>query len=188
MPFETLSGIPASIIAGEVVVWAETLSEYPGASYALSYKFAGTTPQDGFQQFSISGTESGSATYTFTTLTTYKPGTYQWEKQLVRSSDSAMAVIARGTLTIAANLAATPTTTFAASQVALLKTALAALNTTSNQSVSFNGQSYSKANISDYNKQLVYWQAQVIAEQAKIDALAGMQSGRIRTVFMPVDP
>ena len=182
--FDNLTALPATFNAGEVVTWVETLTDYPVASYAVAYKFSGVTPQDGFQQFSIAGTETSTATYTFATLATYKPGSYSWEKQVTQASPAAMRVVERGTVVITPNLAATPTTTFAAAQVALLQGALATLATSTNQSVSFNGQSFSRGNISDYRGQLVYWQAIVLAEQRAIDALTGKKFGRVAVQFV----
>jgi hypothetical protein len=171
--FDALTAIPSEITAGEAVAWTEDLADYPGASYAVAYRFAGQTPQDGFQQFAITGTETSTATYTFTTLTTYKPGTYNWQKVVTRSSDSVVRVIDEGTLTIKASLSATPTTTTAASMVTAIKTALATLAASTNETVDFNGQRFTRRNQQGLQSQLVYWEAQVLREQSKIDALSG---------------
>lgn len=184
--FDNLTAIPTSFVAGEAITWVETLTDYPIADYSVAYKFTGRTPLDGLQQFGITGTESGTATYTFTTLTTYKPGNYCWEKQITRASGSVMRVVERGDITVIPNAGTTPTETSAAEQVALLKTALAELNATTNTSVSFNGQSFAKANIGEYKSQLVYWQAQVKKEQDAYNALAGCGhvGGRIALEFV----
>jgi len=184
LAFTTLTSIPCDITQGEVVTWAETLTAYPCASYSVAYKFAGQTPQDGFQQFAIAGTESGAATYTFATPATPKPGAYSWEKQITLTAGSVMRVVERGSINVLPGLSVVPTVTFAAAQVALYKTVLARFAATDKQTVNFNGQSFTRFSIADYQKQLVYWQSQVIAEQAKIDALSGKLGGRIRAQFV----
>lgn len=176
--FDTLTAIPSSITAGEAVSWEETLSDYPGASYAVAYKFAGQTPQDGFVQFSITGTESETAKYTFTTATDLKPGSYNWEKQVTKAAGSVMRVIERGQLVVAANLATAPTTTTAATMVAAIKTALATLATSTTQSVNFNGQEFTRRDQSKLQLQLVYWESRVLFEQQRIAALSGTTTSR----------
>jgi hypothetical protein len=171
--FDTLTVIPSHVTAGEAVAWSESFSDYPGASYSILYKFAGQTPQDGWQSFSITGTESGTDTYTFTTATTYKPGVYQWERQVTRTSDSVMRVDGTGTLTVMANLATTPTTTTAQTMLTALETAITTLSTTVNASVSFNGQSFTKADMSRLLEQRTRLQAEVYRERQTVAALAG---------------
>lgn len=178
MVFDTLAAIPDAVTSGEAVSWAETLTDYPGASYSVAYKFAGQTPQDGWQTFSLSGAESGTATYTFTTGTSIKPGVYQWERQITRTGDSVMRVDATGSITVRANLATAPTTTTAATMLAALETAITTLSTTVNQSVSFNGQSYTKASMADLLAQRTRLQAEVYREKQAIAALSGMSDGR----------
>jgi hypothetical protein len=82
------------------------------------------------------------------------------------------------------NLAVTPTATYAQTMVTTLQTALSSLAASGNNSVSFNGQSYTRANIADYQKQLTYWQARVIKEQNDLAALRGTaNTGRVETRF-----
>lgn len=176
--FDTLTAIPDAITAGEAQAWAETLSDYPVASYAVAYKFAGQTPQDGWQTFAIAGAESATALYTFTFAATVKPGVYQWERQITRSSDSTMRTDAVGTLIVRANLATTPTTTTAQTMLTALEAAITTLSGTVNSSVSFNGQSYSKANLAELLAKRTMLQAEVYREREAIAALSGESSGR----------
>lgn len=186
--FDNLTALPASFAVGEIITWVETLTDYPGATHSIAYKFAGQTPLDGFQQFSIAGTETSTATYTFVTLTTYKPGIYTWEKQITLTSGSLMRVVECGQVVIQPNAATSMTTTTAATMVTTLETVLATFAASANQSVSFNGQSYSRGSISDYRNQLVFWKARVFAERRAWDALKCCGSGsggRIATEFLP---
>ena len=77
---------------------------------------------------------------------------------------------------------------FAQAQVARLETALAALTATTNSSVSFNGQSYSKADINTYNSLLTYWKAQVIAEQDKVNVLRGKGNQHLVSIRFTPQP
>lgn len=67
-----------------------------------------------------------------------------------------------------------------------LMAALAKLAGTTNQSVSFNGQSFSKGNLQIYRDQLVYWQARVIQEQEALTGARGgiVNDGRVQTEFV----
>ncbi len=185
--FDNLTTIPESFVAGEVVTWVETLDLYPGATHSVAYKFAGQTPMDGFQQFGITGTESATAVYTFATPSAPKPGIYTWDKQITLTSGSVMRSIECGKIIVRPNPATALTTTTAQTMVTTLETAIATLSASTNQSVSFNGQSYSKANINTYRSDLVYWQAQVIKERAALAALnccTPNNAGRVANSFL----
>ncbi len=82
-------------------------------------------------------------------------------------------------------ITATAVPSNAQNMVTLLEGALAKLATSQNQSVSFNGQSFSKANIATYREQLTYWKAIVIQEQQALTRLRGgvTNDGRVITVF-----
>ncbi len=176
--FDTLTGIPSEITQGEAVSWAENLTGYAIGSYSVAYVFNGNTPLDGNQKFTVTGAETGTITYTFTMPTSVKPGLYRWEKQITQTAGSLMRVACSGEMVIKPNLATTQTTTFAASQVALIEANLATLSASTNASVSFNGQSFTRANISDLQRHYATWKARVIAEQAALAALSGEPANR----------
>lgn len=90
---------PTQIVAGDFVQWwqKELAQDYPTAEYSL--KYIARTAENGGGEIEITATETGgyylvqvesSATATWTY------GTYQWQKEIIRSSDSARIVIARG--------------------------------------------------------------------------------------------
>ena len=92
----------------------------------------------------------------------------------------------QGTINVLANLSATATPSFAQAQVTRLQTILAEFSATTKQSVSFNGQSFSRAAIKDYQEQLTYWQATVNRETAADNAARGSTtSNRITLSFVP---
>jgi hypothetical protein len=97
---------PAAFIAGDFVTWKRTDlgTDYPPASYALSYKarLEGT----GSTVISITASESGS-TYlvelSSVTTAAYTAGVYHWQAYITRTSDSARITLDEGTFTVEAN-------------------------------------------------------------------------------------
>lgn len=186
--FDAPTSIPCFITAGEAVTWTEFIPDYTSATYGVSYLFAGTTPQDGFQQFIITGSGSGTS-WTFATATSYKPGIYYWEKKITRTSDSVIRVIETGQITIRPSFSAVPTVTSAAAMLTALNTAITTLTTTVNQSVSFNGQSYTKASLADLLGQRTRLQAEVYRENQAAAALNGVSANpRVAVRFVPNQP
>lgn len=188
--FDTLAAIPCRFTQGEAVAWAETLTDYPVASYAVAYNFnAPTTPLDGVQAFAIVGAETLTDTYTFTTPTSVKPGIYNWQKEITKTAGSVKRYVCAGTITVCPSDSVVQTITTEAAQVTALQTVISEFATTSRSSVSFNGQSFSRASIAEYQKSLAYLQARVIAQQRALAALCGCPPvnaiGRIVTRFAP---
>lgn len=184
--FDTLTSIPSEITSGTTVVWAETQSLYPQPDYTIAYKFqALDTPVDGYESFAIASSGSGSAwTFTIASTTAPKPGRYTWQQIVTRVSPAAVAVLATGCMTVKQNLATAPTTTAAETRVATLTTAIATLCASTNQSVSFNGQSFTKQNLQQYRNELVAAQAEVRGEKAALAAINGKPaSGAVTTIF-----
>jgi len=103
-----------------------------------------------------------------------------------RISDSAVEYGNAQTTVVLPAITATATPSTAQAMVTLLTAALARLAASKNASVSFNGQSFTKANISTYRDQLTYWQAIVIQEQEELTMLRGGRTndGRIQTEFV----
>ena len=65
---------------------------------------------------------------------------------------------------------------------------MASFAATDKQTVNFNGQSFTRYAIADYQKQLVYFQAAVIREQQTQAALRGeVSGGRVALDFIAAD-
>jgi len=75
-------------------------------------------------------------------------------------------------------LAADPVS-YAQQQVKLLQTVIAAFNTSSHNIVNFNGQSFTRGSVSEYQKQLVYYEARVIRENRAVEAARGIAPRRV---------
>lgn len=105
-------------------------------------------------------------------------GRYTWGEVFTSIADATEKAVGRdGLLNVLPGISATAMPTPAQNIVTLLQTVLAKFATSGNVMVSFNGQSFTRANMAEYQKQLVYWQARVIAEQARINALRGNRAG-----------
>ncbi len=175
MPFTTLAGIPGSFTSGESIVWTDTLPDYPTGTYTVAYNFAAHwTPVDGYESFTVSGTGVGTVwTFTMPTSTPPKAGKYAWQKLVTRVSDSLKAQLTSGVITVIPNLSTAPTTSTAATQLAAIQTAITTLTSGSAQSVSFNGQSFTKKDLSKLLDDRTRLEAQVIRENRLLAALAG---------------
>lgn len=87
--------------------------------------------------------------------------------------------------TVLEAITATSTPSSAQTMLAALETAIKKLSGTVNQSVSFNGQSYSKGDLAKLLKERVRLQAEILADQRSALAARGgiVNDGRIQTVF-----
>lgn len=170
---------------GDTVVVTQQLPASAGAAVTLWMGLEGDTAAP----TSTAGTEAPSGTFTFTLSNTataaLAPGKYRWTMVAVKSG--ATSTPAEGITYALPNPAVAQSPTQAQAMVALYLGVIQKFAGTVNQTVTFNGQSYTRANIKDYQEQLTFWQARVIADQAAIDRLrGGRDAGRIQTRFAPV--
>lgn len=99
---------PTELVVGDRWQWKRTnlASDYPTASYALSY----TLRLEGADaaKIDIAASESGDdylVEVPHSTTSGYAPGRYHWQAYITRSSDNARVAIAAGIVTIKANRA-----------------------------------------------------------------------------------
>lgn len=99
---------PTELVAGDRWMWKRTDlgSDYPPASYALSYslRLEGATAAE----IEITASESGSdylVEVAHTATAGYTPGRYHWQAYITRSSDSARIVIGTGIIEVKPNRA-----------------------------------------------------------------------------------
>lgn len=185
MGIQTLTGIPKSFTAGDTVLFTENFTDFPNDTWTakLWLNLGSGAPT------STTATVSGS-NYLFTLANTYtanlSPAQYEYNIVVTNAGASQTAVAKKGLISVLPNYAVAQTPTFAEAQVALLQTVLAEFNATTRASVSFNGQSFSRASISEYQKQLLYWEARVLQERAKTNALRGTPDNHlVGTRFIP---
>lgn len=180
---DPLAGIPMQFEAGDTLTFTEAFADYSVATYVatlvLNNRVAAAT--------TITATTSG-ALFLFalsaTVTAAITAGAYTYA--IYATSGATRYTAKQGTINVLANLTATATPSFAQAQVTRLQTILAEFSATTKQSVSFNGQSFSRAAIKDYNEQLTYWQATVNRETAADNAARGSTtSNRITLSFVP---
>ena len=99
---------PTQIVAGDFVQWwqKELAQDYSTSLYSLKY-YARTTDNGG-GQIEITASETGGEyliQVASTVTAAYTPGTYQWQKEIIRTSDSARIVISRGQFTVTNSMA-----------------------------------------------------------------------------------
>lgn len=181
---ETTAGVPSSIESGNEYHFTLHYPDFaPGTWTAAFVMVNGTgTPS------STAATTSGSnflVTLTSAVTAALAPGDYQYAVYVTSSSQRATAET--GLITILPNLAVARTPTFAEAQVTLLETVISTFSGTDKRMVDFNGQKFERADVSQYQQQLVYWQSRVIAEQQRLAAQRGEHTGgRIDPQFIPV--
>jgi hypothetical protein len=184
MAVETLIGIPDSFESGDTVIFTETFSDFPATAWtaALYLTRAGATTIT-----SAAAAIGSSFTFTLSNAVTAAIAAGYWGYAIyaTETATTQRATAKTGIVAVLQNLAVTPTATNAQTMVTTLETALASLAASNSVSVSFNGQSFTRANITDYQRQLVYWQSRVIKEQNDLAALRGTaSSGRVETRFV----
>lgn len=185
MSLATLTGLPRQLAAGDTTLWTENFTDYPVGTWTAKF----VLNMGSAQPITLDATTSGSDfLFTLPRLTSagIPPGDYEFA---IYVTDGTQRTTAKtGTVSVLPDLAQGIAPTFAEKQVTNLEGAIATLNASTSQSVSFNGQSFTRQNLADYQKQLTYWQARVIAEQAKLAAQRGAgDPGRIQTQFYPQD-
>jgi hypothetical protein len=101
-------GEPMDVVAGDTWTWkrSDLASDYPVASYQLSYALKRETSSDA--PTVIVAAESGSeyqVTIAAATTAGLTPGQWRWDAYMTRSSDSARVRVGWGRLTVNANAA-----------------------------------------------------------------------------------
>lgn len=180
----TQTCVPLTIEAGTTVRFTVSNASYPATAWTLAFVLNNgvDTP------LTVAATASGS---TYAVVLTAEqtlaltPGRYTWgEIYTAVSPATEKAVGDNGSLDVLASIATVATPTAAQAMVTLLKGALQKFAVTDLVSFSSTGHSFTRANIAEYQKQLVFWEARVIAEQNRASALRGNgQSGAVGISF-----
>lgn len=163
--------IPHTITSGDGVTWTENYPEFPVGSYTLTLWLAlklGTAAKP----TSIVAIASGSLyEITIPAANTIAPGEYRFSEIITGSGVTK--TVREGTLYVTPNFSVQQDPSTAQRMAALYEGVIAEFAATTRLTVNFNGQSFTRASIKDYQEQLVYWQSRVIAEARAIDRLRG---------------
>lgn len=140
-----------------------------------------TATSGGPNQFLIEITAAQSATF--------KWGYAQTQFRVAKATDANHKhSIYESPLFILPDLSQTQTLSIAQTMAAAAQEAILSIATGGNQSVSFNGQSFTKQNISSLQSIYAFWKAQVIQEQNALNAARGYDTtGVIRSRFLQTD-
>ena len=172
MAVETLDGVPCSFESGNTVIFSEVFTDFPPSAWSATIYLS----KNGTVAANVTAAESGE-TYTFTISAAVTgvltPGTYDYAIYATETATSQRATAKVGQILVTPNLAATQTPTHAQQMVTALETVLLTFGNSDKITVSFNGQTFTRANIETYRKDFVFWKAQVIQERAQFDQARG---------------
>lgn len=189
MPDHFAKCVPTSLTAGDT--WEFDISSpvfdpslYTGTFYlsqgtASPISQAGVANDGGFYRVTV---------LPATTATVVAKKQWTWRFRVVETANPTTHIheIGGGEIYVLPDPTVAETATTAEEMVALLETAIATLSSSTDQSVSFNGQSFTQANIEQYRRDLTWWMARVIAEGNKRNAAMGKGSdGGVRYEFEP---
>lgn len=162
MAVETLSGVPCYFESGNTVIFEEVFSDFPASSWAATLCLW----LNGVAASPVTAAEDGD-TFIFTLSATVTaaltPGNYDYA--IYVSSGSERTTAKRGRVKVQPNLATSQTPSFNRTQRDALRTVVATFNSTDKQSVSFNGQSFTRAGLDQYQSQLTIYEARVLREE-----------------------
>jgi hypothetical protein len=181
MAFEALTSIPCEFESGNSVTITMPLPDVaPSEGEAKLY-----LSLNGTAVTNITATESGDE-FTFTisaaASAALAPGLYDYAIYFTYTGTQRIS-IATGQIRITPNLATSQTASFAQAQVTRLQTVLAVFAATDKASVSINSQSFTRANIAEYEKSLLRWEARLTAERR---AAARARGETVSGVYSPV--
>ena len=175
MSLTVTSGIPASLIVGDAVSFKIADSDHPASIWTsqIIFKIGNDAP------ITFAGVASGDDhlfELTNANTATLTAGVNQ--ACLVFSDGTNRQSSAWQSVNVLSDPTQARSATYAETQVSNLQGALAKLNTSPNSSVTFNGQTYQRANIKDYQEQLAYWESRVSSEQTVESGATGVSPMR----------
>lgn len=181
MAIQTLSCLPDSFEAGDTILFSENYGDFPAGTWTATIYFS----LNGAVPTSVAATASGTG-HLFTLSSAFtaalSPGIYDWATYATSGSERAKAN--GGIVYVLPNLASAQTATAAAQQLAAANTALTALLTGQNMSVSFNGQSFTRKNQMELYQIVKRLKADVQTERDEQAAYRGESKSRsIRPYF-----
>lgn len=173
---DPLTEVPDEIEAGNSLALLLTYSDYDPDDWSLEFVISNGSDMPTRVAATTSG-ESFAVTLTPAMSAALLPGEYSWATYATQSGQRK--TCDSGSLYVAPNLAAPPVKSYAQTQVENLQAVMATFNTTDRLTVEIGtGIKYTRANVNDYRKQLVYWESRLASEKAKAAARRGDASPR----------
>jgi hypothetical protein len=170
-------GEPLEIVAGDFIQWkvSDLVDDYPTDSYTLTYTARISGARDEFQIVATGQSNHYLVTATSTASASYSPGIYQWQKEIVRNSDSARIVLGRGTFTVKADLdiPGSDIRSHAQIMVSKIESVLSGKADSDVSSYSIAGRSLTKMSFAELLEARDYYRAEAMREKAAEDAKNG---------------
>lgn len=183
MAVASLSAVPASFEAGNTVNLSLNYGDFSAATWTLQLVFSRAGCE---APVIFTGTTSGTSfavALTGVVTADMQPGPWTWVAYVTSGSERTTA--ASGSVTVLANLAEVRPKTTNELLLETINEAIASLAASTNASVSFNGQTYTRANLKTLMDQQTSIAAAVIQEQrAERMARGENLSGRIPIQFV----
>tara|TARA_R110000824_G_scaffold158541_2_gene332518 strand:- start:3932 stop:4513 length:582 start_codon:yes stop_codon:yes gene_type:complete len=168
---------PLQIVAGDFVQWKvlNLVEDYPTALYTLTYTARISGARDEFQILATGHTTHYLVTASSAITGSYSTGTYQWQQEITRISDSARLILRRGTFTVLSDLdvAGADVRSHAEIMIDKIESVLNGKADSDVSSYSIAGRSLTKMTFSELTQARDYYRAEFMRETADADAKAG---------------
>lgn len=175
----TLTQPPASIRAGETISFVA--SAYSAEDYTLQFVLNNGVDDPVTVDGAVD--EDDATRFTVGTLAPTAPGRYAWA-EIYTDGDGVVIYGPQGYIDVLPSLLSKVAPTYAASMVKKLRTVMERFASTDKSTVSFGGQSFTRANLSEYQDLLTMYEAKLKAEQdAAASASGTSRGGFIRVGF-----
>ena len=172
-------GLPSAIVVGDFVQWkrSDLVTDYPVASYSANYVFRKSGARDEFQINSSGSSPAGYFLFNAVNAATslYSPGTYNWQLEIIRSSDSERIVLSRGEIEVIADLDISGTDVRSHNEIMLSKieSLLEGKADSDVSSYSIAGRSLTKMGFQELVDAKNYYRSEVLREKRLLDAKNG---------------
>ena len=170
-------GEPLEIVAGDFIQWkiSDIVADYPTDEYTLTYTARISGQRDEFQITATAGADHYLVTATSTATSSYAPGTYEWQQEIVRDSDSARHILSRGQFKVIGDLdiPGTDLRTHAEVMVSKIESILAGKADSDVSSYSIAGRSLTKMSFTELLDARDYYRSEAMREKSAEDAKNG---------------
>lgn len=172
-------GLPSEIVVGDFVQWkrSDLVADYPVASYSANYVFKKSGAQDEFKISSSGASPAGYFLFNAVNAATslYTVGTYNWQLEIVRSSDSERIVLSRGQIEVIPDLDVSSVDARSHNEIMLSKiqSLLEGKADSDVSSYSIAGRSLTKMGFQELVDAKNYYRSEVLREKRVLDAKNG---------------
>lgn len=171
---------PTEIVAGDFVQWkkSDLVSDYPTASYTLTYTARSIGGADEFQVTATGQTTHYLISIPSTTTEGYAPGQYRWQMEIMQNSTSKRAVLSRGEFKVIADLDVAGVDLRSHAEIMLAKIESILLGKADSDVASYSvaGRSLTKMGFNELLEARNFYKSEVMREKAIENAKQGRQN------------